>query len=682
MAQIQVLDDSTIDKIAAGEVVERPASVVKELVENAIDAGAHAITVEIKDGGIEFIRVTDDGFGIEKPEVRKAFLRHATSKIKSIEDLLVVQSLGFRGEALSSIAAVSRVELITKVRDELTGIRYTLEGAKETGYDEVGAPEGTTFIVRNLFFNTPARRKFLKSPMTEGSYITDLMEHMALSKPMISFKYILNGQTKFFTNGDGKLQAIIYRIYGREISNEMIPFRMVENDITLTGFLGKPTINRSNRNYENYFVNNRYIKSSILSKAIEEGYKPYLMQHKYPFCVLHLDIPSSYVDVNVHPTKMDVRFSNQAMLYAVIAEAIENTLSGKELIPDVDLETEKEHKAAIKEEAKSQPKVLAPEPFEKTRTNTGIVREASAPYNITKPVEVSIEKETIPVKKEIMLTEEKPVTVEKQTVLQDVFFEDNLKKEEETEKEFEQIPEKTPDEVISKMRESAANPVLEKVLNQSTVTEVLKPVQTTIFEDKVLSKQARKNYQIIGQIFDTYWLVTYEDKLLLIDQHAAHEKVKYEQIIKKLENKELYSQVLSSPVIIHVSPKEEDILKRYLNYFTELGFEIEAFGGNSYALRAVPYDLYGYHEKELFEEILNELSETPIRGVPDSVKQKIASMACKAAIKGNMKMSLQEVNVLIDQLLELDNPYHCPHGRPTIVSMSKYEIEKKFKRIV
>lgn len=660
MAQIQVLDDSTIDKIAAGEVVERPASVVKELVENAIDAGARAITVEIKEGGIEFIRVTDDGCGIEKSEVKRAFLRHATSKIKSIEDLLVVQSLGFRGEALSSIAAVSRVELITKVKDELTGIRYTLEGAKETGYDEVGAPEGTTFIVRNLFFNTPVRRKFLKSPMTEGSYITDLMEHMALSKPMISFKYILNGQTKFFTNGDGKLQAIIYRIYGREIANEMVPFRMIEGDITLTGFLGKPTINRSNRNYENYFVNNRYIKSSILSKAIEEGYKPYLMQHKYPFCVLHLDIPSTYVDVNVHPTKMDVRFSNQATLYAVIAEAIENALSGKELIPDVDLDTEKEHKAAQKEAMKQQPKLLAPEPFEKTRTTTNIVREEPAPYIVSpKPASPVIHKAA------------------------EVFFQEEEPSQEETPVETPKVEEKkTPEEVITKMRESASNPVLEKVLKQDIVTEVVSPVQTTIFDDKVLSKEARKNYQIIGQIFETYWLVTYEEKLLLIDQHAAHEKVKYEQIIKKLDNKELYSQVLNSPIIIHVNAKEENVLKQYQGYFAELGFEIEAFGGNAYALRAVPYDLYGYREKELFEEILNELSETPIRGVPDIIKQKIASMACKAAVKGNMKMSLQEVNVLIDQLLELDNPYHCPHGRPTIVSMSKYEIEKKFKRIV
>ena len=695
MADIQVLDDSTIDKIAAGEVVDRPSSVVKELVENAIDAGAHAITVEIKNGGIEFIRVTDDGQGIEKEQVKKAFLRHATSKIKSIEDLAVVSSLGFRGEALSSIAAVSKVELITKIRSDLTGIRYCIEGAKEVSYEEIGAPEGTTFLVRNLFYNTPARRKFLKSAMTEGSYISDLMEHMALSKPMISFKFILNGQTKFFTSGDGDLRAIIYRIFGRETANETLPFSLKQGDMEINGFLGRPTINRSNRNYENYYVNNRYIRSTIMSKAIEEGYKSYLMQHKYPFCVIHLNIPSSYVDVNVHPTKMDVRFSNQNELFGFLSNGIEQALSHREMIPNVDCDTEAEKRKIIQQENKGTAKLLAPEPFEKQRTGTQILQDESAAYTAN-----SLHIDNLPLEDELASKDS------------EVFFEDNRSAKPATPVHKDYHVDKQPEKLLQIPQDDASEPAVaasvssvnvlgrvigtdksnkENSLNENPRANIIKakdsivvekPTQLNLFEEKILTQEARSKYQVVGQIFDTYWLVSFEDKLLIIDQHAAHEKIKYEQIMKKVEQHEIFSQTLNPPVILHVTPKEEDILRQYQSYFEELGFEVEPFGGNAYALRSVPYELFGYNEKDLFEEILSDMIDAPVRGIPDIIRQKIASMACKAAVKGNMHLSFQEANALIDQLMSLDNPYNCPHGRPTIISMSKYEIEKKFKRIV
>lgn len=676
MAKIHVLDNGTIDKIAAGEVVERPASVIKELVENAIDAGATAVTVEIKEGGIEFIRVTDNGGGIEKSEVRNAFLRHATSKISQVSDLLTLHSLGFRGEALSSIAAVSKVELITKTREDMTGIRYCLEGAKEVSYEEIGAPEGTTFIVRNLFFNTPVRRKFLKTAMTEGSYVTDLLEHLALSRPDISIKYVLNGQTKFFTNGDGDLKAIIYRIYGRDIANEMIAFQTVEEDLVLEGFLGKPVLNRANRNFENYFVNSRYIKNKLVSKAIEEGYQSYMMQHRYPFCVIHITVPTENVDVNVHPNKMEVRFANQNAVYQKIATSIAQFLSEQEMIPGATPGKDK----TLKPEA--EPEVHAPEPFEKERIQNNMLREESS-YNhegkASKHEEVGQflynnkvayynNEDAVPEKKQSISQTEKNAS-------EDDFFVDNRTKEE-----------KTPE----------TNPLLNKILGAEKKPEsanlgvikareqiiVEKPEQLNFFDEKILTREAKQEYRIVGQVFDTYWIIEYRDKMLMIDQHAAHEKVKYEQILKRVASQETLTQTLTPPIVISVTAKEADVLHNYGKYFKELGFEIEDFGMNAYAVRGVPYDLFSYDMKELFEEILTELSESPVRGVPQIIREKIASMACKAAVKGNNSLTYEEADKLIEQLLELDNPYNCPHGRPTIITMSKYEIEKKFKRIV
>ncbi len=666
MAEIHVLDDATIDKIAAGEVVERPASVVKELVENAMDAGATAITVEIKDGGIEFIRVTDNGSGIEHNQLRNAFLRHATSKISSVVDLMRLHSMGFRGEALSSIAAVAKVEIVTKTKEDMTGARLCLEGAKEISFEEVGAPDGTTFIVRNLFFNTPVRRKFLKTAMTEASYITDLLEHMALSRPEISFKYVINGQTKFYTNGDGDMKAIIYRMFGRDIANEMLAFQAVDEEIVLEGFLGKPTLNRANRNFENYFVNRRYIKSKVISKAIEEGYASYMMQHRYPFCVLHITVPPESVDVNVHPTKMEVRFSDQNSLYKLIAENITDFLSQQEMILDAVLGPEKKEK-----KDKKTTKIDAPEPFEKERrlTEQGSHIDSEQPLNILKDESKynssnsSFDKET---------QEKSDVVSEEQ------FFVDNRGKN-------------------TKIGQTNQNVLTGKILGappKETDTRNLgvikskdhilveKPEQLNFFDEKILTREAKQEYRIVGQVFDTYWIIEYRDKMLMIDQHAAHEKVKYEQILTKVERNEIYTQMLTPPAVISVTPKESALINSYAQYFKELGFEIEDFGMNAFAIRGVPIDLFGHNIKELFEEVLTQMCESPVRGVPQIIREKIASMACKAAVKGNHSLTYEEANKLIEQLLELENPYNCPHGRPTIISMSKYEIEKKFKRIV
>lgn len=687
MAEIHVLDDNTIDKIAAGEVVERPASVVKELVENAMDAGAHAVTVEIKDGGIEFIRVTDDGTGIEHGQVRNAFMRHATSKIRSVVDLMSLHSMGFRGEALSSIAAVSKIEIITKTKEEMTGTRYCLDGAKETAFEEVGAPDGTTFIVRNLFFNTPVRRKFLKTAMTEASYVTDLLEHIALSRPEISFKYVINGQTKFYTNGDGDLKAIIYRIFGREIANEMMAFHVSDEDIELCGFLGKPALNRANRNFENYFVNNRYIKSKILSKAIEEGYQSYMMQHRYPFCVLSIKVPPESVDVNVHPTKMEVRFSNQNNIYKMIAQTIADFLSQQEMIPDATLGADKK---PSKKGTKPDQKIEAPEPFEKERKLTENLLPKDNHYNTSGN---ALHEDNNYNKSETVLKSENCGN-------NDFFVDNRLNAPKIT------PPAQTPPAQPSIYgipaakaagQKTSQNPTYGKILgtppkeNDSTNRGVIKakdqiiiekPEQLNFFDEKILTREAKQEYRIVGQVFDTYWIIEYRDKMLMIDQHAAHEKVKYEQILKKVENNEIYTQMLTPPIIISVTPKEADLINGYDQYFKELGFEIEDFGMNAFAIRGVPIDLFSYNIKELFEEVLTQMAESPVRGVPQIIREKIASMACKAAVKGNNSLSFEEADWLIEQLLELDNPYNCPHGRPTIISMSKYEIEKKFKRIV
>ena len=687
---IHVLDSRTIDRIAAGEVVERPASVVKELVENAIDAGSTAITVEAKEGGIEFIRVTDNGCGIEREQLPTAFLRHATSKIEDADDLNHIASLGFRGEALSSIAAVSRVEIITKRKENLTGTRMVLEGAKEQSIDEIGAPDGTTFLMRNLFFNTPVRRKFLKQPATEGSYITDLMEHLALSRPDISFKFVLGNQTRFHTSGNGDLREVIYRIYGREIATQLVPIQMEENGIKVEGYLGKPVLVRSNRNFEIYFINGRFIRSGVIAKAIEEGYKQYLMQHKFPLCVLHITMDTETVDVNVHPSKMDVRFSDGMAFARMLSEKIAATLRNREMIPDASLEDEKSIQKKEQEDRKASWKEHTPEVFEKKREESYRVMEAAKYEAVPKDRREFIQK---PIWQEahagIQTSIRKPEPVSAQTEEQPAApvaapepKEDDFFVEAEPLKPTSLEPVICPE--TAEVMEAVDGIPAEKQPSAMDMEPVVKDVQQmNLFEEKLLSVQNRSRYRIIGQVFDTYWLIQFEDKLFIIDQHAAHEKVKYERLMKQFHEKSVISQRLMPPIIVSLTGQEESILHTYEDAFAQLGFEIEAFGGNEYALRSVPVDLYGCSERELFLAVLDELSqETGNRGSFQVIEEKIASMSCKAAVKGNNRLSLQEAEQLIDELLTLDNPYNCPHGRPTIITMTETDLEKKFKRIV
>lgn len=640
MVRINVLDHQTIDKIAAGEVVERPSSVVKELVENAIDAGADAITVEIKDGGTSLIRVTDNGSGIEKSQIGNAFLRHATSKITSADDLTKLVSLGFRGEALASIAAVSMVEMISKTPEDLTGIRYVIEGGVEKEKEEIGAPTGTTILVRNLFYNTPPRKKFLKQPQTEGSYVADLMEHLAMSNPKVSFKFILNGQNKFYTTGNNDLREIIYRIYGKDISGELIPFQKEFDGMSVTGLLGKPVINRSNRNYEIFYINGRYIRSSLISKAIEEGYREYLMQHKFPFCVLHFQIDTNRIDVNVHPTKMEVRIADGPVFYETIKQAIHETLHAQEMIPEVLLTEEVKEKQTVRQSV--------PEPFEHRRLEQTVMPARSAAiqeiYQKSRPANAVVQ-DSSGVRSTYRQDMMSSGYVLQNSILQEETTYDTNSKE-----------------------TSAANGMGAE--------------QMELFDDKLLSAKAKEQYEILGQLFETYWLIAYQDKLLIIDQHAAHEKVKFERFMKRFREHDMISQTINPPMVVTLNGKEKECYLNHAKDFEALGFVIEEFGGNDYAIRGVPMDLYGYAESEFFYEILDELVDEAVTGTPESIRIRIATMACKAAVKGNTRLSREEMKELIDELLTLDNPYNCPHGRPTIISMSKYEIEKKFKRIV
>lgn len=628
MSKIQVLDQNTINQIAAGEVIDRPASVVKELLENAIDANATMITVEIKDGGTSLIRITDNGSGIEKDDIKIAFLRHSTSKIRTALDLITVSSLGFRGEALSSIAAVCQVELITKTKEALTGIRYKIEGGNEQCFEEVGAPEGTTFIVRNIFFNTPARRKFLKTAQTEAGYISEIIEKIALSHPDISINFINNGQAKVHTSGNGNLKDVIYSIYGRDITNNLIEINCSNDFMKMSGYIGKSVISKGNRSFENYFINGRYIKSNIISKAIEDGYKFILMQHKYPFTVINFEINPELLDVNVHPAKMELRFRKAESIYPWIMENINGALLEKPNILNIELDNKNE-KQPIPDKA--------PEPFEVKRTEINRIL-GDTDINITEIKQVNNEPE----------------------VVKKVYEPDN---------ETLKISEKTD----YTTQEKASNKVDEP-----------KPVQqelTSVFDD-FLSDTARPKHKLIGQVFDTYWIVEYDNKMYIIDQHAAHEKVMFESLMEKYKNKEIASQVINPPIILNLSMNEAALLDKYMDNFKEIGFEIEVFGGQDYAVRAVPADLYTLDSYSVLTNIIDNLSAENGKMVSELITEKIASMSCKAAVKGNSILSVSEANALIDQLLSLDNPYNCPHGRPTIISMSKYELEKKFKRII
>ncbi len=665
MNEIRLLSQETIDKIAAGEVVERPSSVVKELVENAIDAGANAVTVEIREGGISLIRITDNGSGIVPEQVRAAFLRHATSKIRSVEDLLTAGTLGFRGEALSSIAAVSQVELITKTAGSLTGVRYCIEGGAEKSLEEIGAPEGTTFLVRNLFYNTPARKKFLKTPVTEAGYVSDLMERLALSHPEVSFKFMSNGQTKLHTSGNNNLKDMIYGIYGREIAANLVKIDVEGRGLHIGGFIGKPVISRGNRNYENYFVNGRYVRSAILSKAIEEAYKPFMMSHRYPFTALVLTLDAEELDVNVHPTKMEVRFADQAGIYEQVYQAVKEGLVARELIPEISLEKNSRNSRDIekKEETKKYP-----EPFEQVRRQ--LITESQSPYQVKYPQGAlkrpDMENSFREARENTSAVPKAPGQMKPVT--------GNIAKVPSPQAE-ESLVQKEPE--VTLRNSGKAEPEAEKPAAKEP-----QPKQETFFTEKLLDEKSVPMHKLIGQVFGTYWLVEFQDKLYIIDQHAAHEKVLYERFMKQLEQKQQTSQMISPPLVVTLNMQEEELLKKYRERFEEVGFEIEPFGGREYSIRAVPGNLYGIADRELFLEILDNLSDLSDRESIQVIHEKIAMMSCKAAVKGNHTMSAREADALIGELLKLDNPYNCPHGRPTIVSMTKYEMEKKFKRIV
>lgn len=611
MGKIQVLDKLTIDKIAAGEVVERPLNVVKELVENAIDAGADSITVEIKDGGVSLIRVTDNGSGISSDDLPTAFLRHSTSKISKAEDLMHIHSLGFRGEALSSICAVSQMEVITKTATELMGNRLRIEGGVVGVPEQTGAPDGTTMIVRNLFYNTPARRNFLKTAQTEAGYISGMMEHLSLSNPDIAMRFIVNGQTRLQTAGNGNGKDLVYRIFGRDVMSDLMPFSIEEKNLQVEGYIAKPALSRGNRNYENFFVNGRYVKSTLLSRAVEEGYKTFIMQHKFPFVLLYLTLDPTLVDVNVHPTKMEVRFQNEASIYDEVVKQVRYVLSHQDLIAAAPMTEEKKVREEKKAELESNVK---PEPFEaeKLKALKRFVRETS-------PYEPKFNRPVQPV------YEHKNAEQPKQTV--------------------------------------------------STI-------QQSLFDGQyhLLDKKSVREYRIIGEVFDTYWLIELKDSLYIVDQHAAHERILYEKTMERIQAQDSLSQQLSPPMVLTLSDKELNLLEQYRDSFKKVGFCFESFGGQDVMITEVPYNMLGIDDKELFLNMIDELESFGKNETPQTVISKVAMLSCKAAVKGNQRLSVQEARHIMEDLMELENPYHCPHGRPTIIEMKKTELERRFHR--
>ena len=726
---IKLLDQYTIDKIAAGEVIERPGSVIKELVENSIDAGATAITIEIKEGGMSFIRITDNGCGISKEEVPVAFLRHATSKLQTADDLLKIASLGFRGEALSSIAAVAQVELITKQEDALTGTRYQIHGGKEISNEEIGAPLGTTIVVRNLFYNTPARKKFMKTPATEGSYIYDLVCRMAMSHPDVSFKFIMNGTDKLFTSGNGRLKEIIYHIYGRDITNNLLEIHAANDQVKITGYLAKPSISRGNRSFEDYYVNQRYIKSNILTKAIEDAYRTFVMVHKFPFTVINFEIDPSLIDVNIHPAKRELKFINEPDMYDFTYISVRKALLFKELIPTVTPGKDKRPETLAERKVEKRP-----EPFETNRRATELPPQPTRPAQQKKPsmpmqpANSGISAQPTPTMtsgasgqtaSSIMQSMPELTDVQSKpdrTVQTDV---SNIqaKSEQPTPSVTMENRSSSPVEIqylkednqsgknitnnmvaenivpyLTQPAKTALNPAEASVqTNETSEQKKQEPItseakikyeQMDMFEDKFLTPEAKKKHRIIGQLFKTYWLIEYEDKFFIMDQHAAHEKVKFEELMANYKNKTAIPQYLMPPAIVSLSGTESEFLRENLEFFQNLGFQIEGFGGKEYKLSAVPANLFGLDGRELFLEFIGELSENGQKQTIDTFISKLSTMACKAAIKGNTSISFKEADILIDQLMKLENPYTCPHGRPTLISMTETELEKKFKRIV
>lgn len=701
---IKVLDQNTINKIAAGEVIEKPSSVIKELVENSIDSGATAITVEVKGSGLSFLRVTDNGSGIKKDEVKLAFLRHATSKLVTVEDLLSISSLGFRGEALASIASVAQVEMITKTADDVTGLRYQIHGGRKISSEEIGAPGGTTIIVRNLFYNTPARKKFMKTDLTEISYIYDLMCRICMSHPEISFKFISNGTDKLFTSGNGKLRDIIYHIYGRDITSNLLEINAENDYMKISGYIARPCISRGNRSFEGYYVNHRYIKSAVLTKAIEDAFRTFVMIHKFPFTEINFQVRPDLLDVNVHPTKMELKFANSQDIYSFTYNAIRETLLFKELIPDV-----APGKDSKPETYKQRNVGDAPEAFENKRREALVGPAAQAKAAPTHMVTDNslVKSENAPVLDQRQMKPERASTSESQarpegtsTALQQPLKPDNIpapvrpiidvidetkdtntSAEKKSDNNTYEQPQKSGYSYSGRHQEIPGSKVAESKASYMAVDD-RKYVQQNMFQEKFLTKEARAKHRLIGQLFKTYWLIEYDGKFFIMDQHAAHEKVKYEELMENYKNKKIYSQYLMPPAVVTLSATEIEFLHENMETFEALGYQIENFGGREFKLNAVPDNLFGLDGRELFIDFIADASSSAKKVTIDVFIHKLSTMACKAAIKGNTEISFKEADALIDQLLKLENPYTCPHGRPTVISMTEAEIEKKFKRIV
>ena len=685
MSKIHVLNQDTINKIAAGEVIERPMAVVKELTENAIDADANAITVEVKDGGKALIRMTDNGVGMNEEDVRLAFTPHATSKIDDAEDLLRVSTLGFRGEALASISSVSQLEMVTKTRNELMGCRYEADGGKERTLEAVGCPDGTTILVRNLFFNTPARLKFLKSSPTEAGYINTLIERLALSHPDISFRFINQNQTKLHTSGNGNLKDVIYHIYGKDITSNLLEVDASEVSCQVKGFIGKPIISRGNRNYMNYFINGRYIKSSTIHKAIEDAYQPYTMQHRYPFTVLHFTVAPELVDINVHPQKMEIRFSDAQGIYQSVYHAISEALKHREFIPEVSLASPASQPVPKKGQATAKP-VREPEMFEKKRMQSVQILE-------------EIKKQDEILKQQGIMRESavygKQDRADASKIMDDVSDMEstkaagnavpNIRQTEEAGSTAPNIGQT--EETVSTAPNIGQVEIVENIVQNTEHTKEVKynvhnPVQESFFDKGILSEQAQKEVKIIGQVFDTYWILQYDNAMYMVDQHAAHEKVLYERFMKQFSEKKPMVQLLQPPVVLTLTMQEEQAVKEHMSVFEELGYQIEPFGGREYVVNGVPAHLPQIGNEELLKEVIDAMVDEHSRPTPDILKDKIASMSCKAAVKGNNRLPREQMEELLRELMTLENPYHCPHGRPTMIKMTKTELDKTFKRIV
>lgn len=743
MSIINVLDKDTINKIAAGEVIEGPAAVVKELVENAIDADANSVTVEIKDGGTSLIRVTDNGKGIGSDDIKTAFLPHATSKIKTADDLTLVSSLGFRGEALASIAAVSEVEVLTKTADEISGIRYVINGGKEEVNEPIGTPEGTTFVVRNLFYNTPARKKFLKSAATEGRYVGEVMEHMAVSHPEIAFKFILNGQVKLQTMGNGSLKDVLFYIYGKETTANIIPVNNPDadgelvNGLSVRGYIGKPSLTRGNKEYENYFINGRFIKNKVITRAIEDAYKSFLMQHRFPFTCLLISVDNSLVDVNVHPAKLEVRFSDTESIYRLVFHEVDNALRKKDLLPDMGVKQVPDKKPLVrdfnsnnkaekteKERGYIIPDIPMPEPFEKSRQGEWkkelkpvfkqesfvadkVKRDEKSPL-IKSEMYAPFENDTTSDKNKS--ASQKIESIDKSeggikntggNLAGDASRENSVETEDKREyptiveniaktsynKDFNTVKEDS--DTYKNMSENSFQADGGKTNTTDVEQDFCDKDESSCntnksskeeFKGGILAKKALPDIKIIGQIFGTYWIIEYDDSVYMIDQHAAHEKVMYERFVKEISENKVTSQNLLPPVVVTLSGSQSQIVEEIEEHLYKLGFEIEPFGGNEYVIKAVPTELFGISEKDLLFDIIDQYSLEGRKATPDTVLSKLATMACKAAIKGNMNISILEAKALIEELMSLDNPYNCPHGRPTMIFMSKSDVEKRFKR--